>query len=93
MLRLVPVLLALTTSFNALAQSNNYSYILRTFAGSFPLGDGGPATSALLFYPNAAVPDAAGNLYIVDPMTIESELSLAMAGSPPTRSPMASCST
>jgi len=49
------------------AQSNNYSYILRTFAGALPvLGDGGPATSASLLQALAAVPDAVGNLYILD---------------------------
>jgi uncharacterized protein (TIGR03437 family) len=39
---------------------------VRTFAGSFPLGDAGPATSALLYYPSAAVPDGSGYLYILD---------------------------
>ncbi len=50
----------------AFGQTNNYPYILKTLAGTFPLGDGGPATSALLYYPTAAIPDAAGNLYILD---------------------------
>jgi uncharacterized protein (TIGR03437 family) len=43
-----------------------YPHVVRTFAGSFPLGDGGPATSALLYYPSAVVPDGSGNLYILD---------------------------
>jgi uncharacterized protein (TIGR03437 family) len=51
---------------SAFGQSNTYPYYLKTFAGAFPLGDGGPATSALLYFPNAAVADAAGNLYILD---------------------------
>ena len=50
----------------AAAQTNSYPYILKTLAGAFPLGDGGPATSALLFFPTAAIPDGAGNLYILD---------------------------
>lgn len=50
----------------ALGQTNNYPYVLKTVAGVFPLGDGGPATSALLYYPSAAVVDAAGNLFILD---------------------------
>jgi hypothetical protein len=29
-------------------------------------GDGGPATSAQLFYPNSAAVDGAGNLFIAD---------------------------
>ena len=50
----------------AFGQTNTYPYFLKSFAGTFPLGDGGPATSALLYYPNAAVADPAGNLYILD---------------------------
>jgi hypothetical protein len=57
----LPILL----SWAAAAQST-YPYIIRTFAGSVPLGDGGPASSALLYYPSAAVPDSGGNLYILD---------------------------
>src|SRR5262249_38013835 len=38
----------------------------RTVAGTFPLGDGGPALSALLLNPSAALPDSSGNLYILD---------------------------
>lgn len=50
----------------ALGQTNNYPYYLKSLAGTFPLGDGGPATSALLYSPFAAVPDASGNLFILD---------------------------
>ncbi len=50
----------------ATAQTPSYPYNLKAFAGAFPLGDGGPATSALLYYPSAALPDSAGNLYILD---------------------------
>ncbi len=56
----------LLSASQAFAQTGAYPYILKTFAGAFPLGDGGPATAALLFYPSAAIPDAAGNLYILD---------------------------
>src|ERR1039457_6345563 len=51
---------------SAFGQTSTYPYYLKSFAGTFPLGDGGPATSALLYYPNAAVADPAGNLYILD---------------------------
>lgn len=50
----------------AAAQTAPYAYYVKSFAGAFPLGDGGPAASALLYFPNAAVADAAGNLYILD---------------------------
>jgi uncharacterized protein (TIGR03437 family) len=50
----------------AFGQTNTYPYYIKSFAGTFPLGDGGPATSALLYFPVAAIPDAAGNLYILD---------------------------
>jgi sugar lactone lactonase YvrE len=42
------------------------TYSIGTFAGSYSLGDGGPATSALFLFPNIAVPDSNGNLYIAD---------------------------
>jgi uncharacterized protein (TIGR03437 family) len=42
------------------------SYLSRTVAGAFPIGDNGPATSALLEMPQAAAADSAGNLYIAD---------------------------
>jgi uncharacterized protein (TIGR03437 family) len=57
--------LLIALAWAATAQTT-YPYIIRTFAGSFPLGDGGPASSALLYYPSAAVPDSGGNLYILD---------------------------
>ena len=47
-------------------QTPTYPYYLKNFAGAFPLGDGGPATSALLYNPYAAAADTAGNLYILD---------------------------
>ena len=49
-----------------LGQNQNYPYVFNTFAGTYPLGDGGPAIQALLLLPTAAVPDGAGNLYIAD---------------------------
>ena len=42
------------------------SYVSRTIAGVFPLGDGGPATSAILETPQAVVADSAGTIYIAD---------------------------
>ncbi len=41
-------------------------YVTRTIAGVFPLGDGGPATSALLETPQAVAVDAGGNMFIAD---------------------------
>ena len=42
------------------------SYVMRNIAGTFPLGDGGLATSALLERPQAVAVDANGNMYIAD---------------------------
>ncbi len=58
----------LLSSVCLLGQVNNYPYVVRSFAGSLPagLGDGGPATAALLLSIEAAVPDSQGNLYILD---------------------------
>ncbi len=42
------------------------SYRIDTVAGLRVIGDGGPATEAQLSFPNGAVVDAAGNLYIAD---------------------------
>ncbi len=52
--------------FAASAFPQNYPFILKNFAGTFPLGDGGRAEDALFYYPNAVVPDTTGNLYILD---------------------------
>jgi hypothetical protein len=50
----------------ALCSAQNTGYAVTTVAGSYPLGDGGPAVSALLF-PAGAVRDRFGNLFILDP--------------------------
>ena len=49
----------------ALCQTS-YPYVITTVAGTYPLGDGGPATAALLLGPAAVALDRAGNLYIAD---------------------------
>jgi uncharacterized protein (TIGR03437 family) len=49
----------------ALAQTS-YPYVINTLAGTYPLGNGGSATSALLQFPNAVAVDASGNMYIAD---------------------------
>jgi hypothetical protein len=43
-----------------------YPYAINTVAGQGALGDGGPAISALLEFPRAAVADTSGNIYIGD---------------------------
>ncbi len=54
----------LSLSVFALAQPFNYR--ISTFAGSYPLGDGGAATSALLAYPMGGALDRDGNIYFAD---------------------------
>jgi hypothetical protein len=58
------LLLVLTPGL--LAGQTVTSWVSRTIGGSFPLGDGGQATAALLEMPEAVAADAAGNLYIAD---------------------------
>src|SRR5579871_4120431 len=48
------------------AGQSGFPYVLKNFAGSFPLGDGGPAASALLYSPAAVALDGAGNVFILD---------------------------
>jgi uncharacterized protein (TIGR03437 family) len=57
------VLVAVSVSSPA---QNNYPYVLKNFAGSFPLGDGGPAVAALLYNPSAVALDGSGNVFILD---------------------------
>ncbi|MEO8370019.1 MAG: IPT/TIG domain-containing protein [Candidatus Solibacter sp.] len=49
----------------AMSQSAS-SYVSRTIAGVFPLGDGGPATAALLETPQAVAANSSGTIYIAD---------------------------
>lgn len=49
-----------------LAQTTPPAYMVQTLAGSAPMGDGGPANSAVLRFPNALTFDSLGNLYIAD---------------------------
>jgi sugar lactone lactonase YvrE len=49
----------------ALGQTS-YPYVITTLAGSNPIGDGGPAKSALLEFPMAVAVDSSGNVYIAD---------------------------
>jgi len=58
-------LLALAAA-SAAGQGANYPYVLRTFAGTYPLGDGGPAVQALLSSPDAVAVDDSANLYVLD---------------------------
>src|SRR5580704_6612244 len=59
------VLIGLTLATLSRAQSTA-PYAVSTVAGSGALGDGGPATAALLEFPQAVVADASGNIYIGD---------------------------
>ncbi len=65
-LYLAPFLVFILSAHSALGQSSGYPYVLKTFAGSFPLGDGGPAAQALLESPSTVVLDGAGNIYVLD---------------------------
>ena len=60
--KLIPLILL---CLNALSQTH-WTYTVDTIAGHYPLGDGGPATDALLGFPEAARLDGQGNLYIAD---------------------------
>ena len=62
---LTAFLVAATLAAPAYSQ-NASSYVSRTVAGVFPIGDNGPATAALLESPQAAAADAGGNIYIAD---------------------------
>ncbi len=43
-----------------------YPYSIKTIAGAYPLGDGGPATSAMLEFPASVAVDNNGNILIGD---------------------------
>jgi trimeric autotransporter adhesin len=60
------LLLTVTLSAATVQAQSASSYVSRTIAGTFPLGDGGPATSALLESPQAVAADSNGALYIAD---------------------------
>jgi sugar lactone lactonase YvrE len=62
-LTIMGCLLAAGTSFS---QVQVPTYTVNTFAGSVPMGDGGPAASAFLRWPGPLVFDETGNLYIAD---------------------------
>ena len=59
-------LLTVLLSSLALQAQPASSYVSRTIAGIFPLGEGGPATEALLESPQAVAADLSGTLYIAD---------------------------
>jgi len=57
-------------SYNQIIRVVNSAGVISTFAGTPGRGgfngDGGPATSALLYYPNGVAVDTKGNVYIAD---------------------------
>ena len=59
-------LLTVLLSSLALQAQPASSYVSRTIAGIFPLGEGGPATEALLESPQAVAADLSGTMYIAD---------------------------
>ncbi len=66
MRRIAPVIAAVLWTLSPAHAQNATSWVSRTIAGSFPIGDGGQATAALLESPQAVAADTAGNLYIAD---------------------------
>jgi len=59
------VLITLVLAPLASAQTS-YPFAIDTLAGTGSMGDGGPATSALLEFPQAVLADSAGHIYIAD---------------------------
>ena len=60
------LLLFVLASAGAARGQTSYPYVITTLAGTNPIGDGGPAKSALLDHPMAVGVDSSGNVYIGD---------------------------
>lgn len=60
------LLLFILASVCAAFGQTSYPYVITTLAGVNPIGDGGPAKSALLEFPLAVAVDSSGNVYIAD---------------------------
>jgi uncharacterized protein (TIGR03437 family) len=56
----------LSLALTAVASAQTYPYAVKTLAGVEPLGNGGPASSALLDFPWAVAVDSVNNIYIAD---------------------------
>lgn len=63
MFRTLVIALATWFADSAFAQP---AYTVQTIAGSNPLGDGGPATNAVILNPNIVITDPSGNIYIAE---------------------------
>ena len=54
------------TLSSLISAQTSYPYAIKTLAGIEPLGNGGPAKSALLDFPVAVAADSSGNIYVAD---------------------------
>ena len=84
----IPLLSVLVAAGAAFGQTS-YPYVITTLAGSNPIGDGGPAKSALLEFPTAVAVDPNGNVYIADQdvpeirkVTRDGKINVLVAGYP-----------
>src|SRR5262245_45492108 len=66
------IFLGLLVIFAPVVSGQNYPYVISTLAGENPLGDGGPATAALLEFPTVvSVDPTSGVIYINDAINIK----------------------
>jgi uncharacterized protein (TIGR03437 family) len=66
MLRALALGLCTLTLSSVVTAQTSYPYAIKTLAGVEPLGNGGPAKSALFDFPVAVAVDSSGNIYVAD---------------------------